>query len=102
MNSKRHLYFRWTPLDRGYLADVDRAVVPSIIGYVAYKTDVSGMTPGIATFGVLGIWVLMWTRALSISRRRGGAIRSLSDKGMRGLEGSVVCVYERQKLQFIA
>lgn len=53
MNSKRHLYFRWTPRTAG-ISLMYIVVVPSIIGYVAYKTDVSGMTPGDRHFWGLG------------------------------------------------
>ncbi|KAL2110007.1 hypothetical protein VUR80DRAFT_1698 [Thermomyces stellatus] len=38
MNSKRHLYFRWTPRT-ARITFMYVVVVPSIIGYLAYKTD---------------------------------------------------------------
>lgn len=101
MNSKRHLYFRWTPRTAG-ISLMYIVVVPGILGYIAYKSDVSGLPLGSMLLGCLEEWVLMWNRALSISRRRGRVIRSLSDRGMRRTEGSVVCVYEARKLQFIA
>ncbi|KEZ45396.1 hypothetical protein SAPIO_CDS1685 [Scedosporium apiospermum] len=38
MHSKRHLYFRWTPRT-ARITLMYVVVVPSIIGYLAYKTD---------------------------------------------------------------
>lgn len=93
MNSKRHLYFRWTPRTAG-ISLMYIVVVPSIIGYIAYKSDVSGTSLGSLLQTLMDAWMLMWSRALSISRRRGRAIRSLSDRGMRGRRGRLY-VYMR-------
>ena len=40
MNAKRNLYFRWTPRT-AKITLMYVVVVPSLIGYLAYKTDVS-------------------------------------------------------------
>ena len=40
MNSKRHLYFRWTPRT-AKISFMYIVLVPGILGYLAYKTDVS-------------------------------------------------------------
>ncbi|KAI0912971.1 hypothetical protein F4823DRAFT_579484 [Ustulina deusta] len=41
MTSNRHKYFRWTPRTAG-LNFVYLIVVPSILGVIAYQTDVRG------------------------------------------------------------
>lgn len=40
MQKNRHHYFRWTPRT-ARLTFIYVAVIPSIMGYIAYKTDVS-------------------------------------------------------------
>lgn len=40
MNSNRYKYFRWTPRT-ARLTFIWVAVVPGLVGYLAYKTDVS-------------------------------------------------------------
>ena len=42
MNANRYKYFRWTPRT-AWITFVYVAVVPSIIGYVGYVTEVSGL-----------------------------------------------------------
>lgn len=44
---KRHHYFRWTPRT-ARLTFIYVALIPTMMGYIAYKTDVS-MYPAIAT-----------------------------------------------------
>ncbi|KAI1809967.1 hypothetical protein GGS20DRAFT_569441 [Poronia punctata] len=41
MTTNRHKYFRWTPRTAG-LTFMYAIVVPSIVGVIAYQTDVSG------------------------------------------------------------
>lgn len=40
MQKDRHKYFRWTPRT-ARLTFIYVALIPSIMGYIAYKTDVS-------------------------------------------------------------
>lgn len=40
MQSNRHIFFRWTPRT-ARISFIYIAVVPAIIGYIGYKTDVS-------------------------------------------------------------
>lgn len=40
MNNNRYKYFRWTPRTAG-ITFAYMVVVPGILGYIAYKTDVS-------------------------------------------------------------
>ncbi|KAF9872708.1 nadh: ubiquinone oxidoreductase subunit [Colletotrichum karsti] len=40
MQSNRHIYFRWTPRT-ARISFIYIAVVPAIIGYIGYKSDVS-------------------------------------------------------------
>lgn len=42
MVTNRHKYFRWTPRT-AWITFAYVVVVPSIVGYVAYQTDVSIM-----------------------------------------------------------
>lgn len=41
MQRNRHHYFRWTPRT-ARITFMYVVVVPAIVGYIAYKTDVSG------------------------------------------------------------
>jgi hypothetical protein len=43
MNANRHVYFRWTGRT-ARLTFIYVAVVPSLLGYLAYTTDVSRRT----------------------------------------------------------
>lgn len=40
MTNNRYKYFRWTPRTAG-ITFAYMVVVPGVIGYIAYKTDVS-------------------------------------------------------------
>ena len=42
MNANRWKYFRWTPRT-AWITFVYAAVVPSVLGYVGYVTEVSGL-----------------------------------------------------------
>ena len=42
MNANRWKYFRWTPRT-AWITFVYVAVVPSVLGYVGYVTEVSGL-----------------------------------------------------------
>ena len=42
MNANRYKYFRWTPRT-AWITFVYVAVVPSVLGYVGYVTEVSGL-----------------------------------------------------------
>lgn len=41
MQKKRHHYFRWSPRN-AKITIMYMVVVPAIVGYAAYKNDVSG------------------------------------------------------------
>lgn len=42
MNANRYKYFRWTPRT-AWITFVYVAVVPSVLGYIGYVTEVSGL-----------------------------------------------------------
>lgn len=44
MQSNRHIFFRWTPRT-ARVTIMYAVVVPAIIGYIGYKTDVSHPFP---------------------------------------------------------
>lgn len=44
MSANRWKYFRWTPRT-AWITFVYVVAVPSVVGYVGYVTDVSGMAP---------------------------------------------------------
>ena len=48
MNNNRHKYFRWTPRT-AWLSFVYVLVIPGIVGYIGYTTDVSVLTSRIAS-----------------------------------------------------
>lgn len=48
MNNNRHKYFRWTPRT-AWLSFVYVLVIPGIVGYIGYTTDVSVLTSPIAS-----------------------------------------------------
>ena len=43
LNANRYKYFKWTPRN-AWLTLLYVGIVPSIIGYVAYTTDVSSLS----------------------------------------------------------
>jgi hypothetical protein len=59
MNSNRHKYFRWTPRT-AWFSFTFVVVIPTIVGYMAYKTDVS------FAYTSMVIWFLLLTRGLTL------------------------------------
>lgn len=98
MNSKRHLFFRWTPRT-AKISLMYIVVVPSILGYFAYKTDVSGYPAELSlVLSVADRCANAWDRASLISRGRGEATPCTSDKRV-ALGGRPLHVYTRGKIR---
>lgn len=99
MQSNRFRYFRWTPRT-AWITVAYVVVVPSIVGLLAYRTDVSVVCVSLSTGGPLfsasehlldlaRFWNikrktdLLWNRAFGICVPREGEIRHGSGRLLR-------------------
>lgn len=88
MQKVRHQYFRWTPRT-AKITFMYVVVVPTLVGYIAYKTDVSSTILMAATWEEA---TTDWCRDSLISGQSGRATLSTNDEGI-WVEGLRACTY---------
>lgn len=88
MQKARHKFFRWTPRT-ARITVMYVAVIPTIMGIIAYKTDVSYLAKDCRERSTLTTY-----RDYGTSEESEGEISSLSDKSSSGCGGvGLVCTY---------